>query len=960
MIVPGMKPTSTFAFSVSMQSFRSLLFAILLVGAAVASLAAPPVWPQEQSDLKPDPRITFGQLENGFRYLLLPHDKPSQRITVCLLVKVGSFHETKDERGYAHYVEHMAFNSTHDFPGDSAIRTIQRLGLSFGNGTNGTTSLFETVYQLENLPATDATALPSALKIMRNFADGALFLDTEVRKERDIILAELRTNAGRMAEYWQNELEFLPPFGMSMNPSEVHGVFTGRKIAWRSNVIGTENVIRRAKAKTLRAFYDRWYRPERMILAIAGEIDPGVAAAQVRQIFESCATRSPAPKAPAVEPPPVSEQAKARTFTVIADQEPRETIYVASALPRNTPDAAERRRLETVGRISLSLVNQRLNRSRQVPAEFDSLISHQIEGWQMPLLLAKTSPGNWQAAALALETEVQRAIQHGFSDEELKLCVQKHHQYMARIESDAPNRTAGELARALTYATARGVVFTTAEDNRRLMDAELDRVTPDACRKALRQLFPPERTVVILSGPIKDGTGLSDSLQTLRTTRLEPYKMPAVKPFPYTDFGPPGKVTGEQHDAALDCWFMQFANGVRLNFKHTDFEPGRASLQLNFGYGDIGVPPGKSGLQYGILALILGGLRDLSLEEMDDAFADHPGAMRCGNAADFLFIIAESKTKELQFHLQLATADLTAPAFRESSESKMRDFIEAQLAPYEKTAAQRARVAVMEFLFSQHHATIADTRKLSYADFRDWLMPQLAQSPIEITIVGDVPREQAVEAVSRTLGALPMRPVEDGLAERRHYVPPVLPHRETIKFKGKDSVSSVALAWPMLDQPGYADDCHFALLAHIVEDRLRLRLREEMGETYAPSIVALKKTALTPTNWIFACRAETAPRHANRVAKAMRQAIDTLVREGVTPDELERARQPLEQETEAGLKNNGWWLATLSEGQSKPQFTPGVADRVRLYRTATIDDINACARALLVKDRCCEFQVKPE
>jgi zinc protease len=120
------------------------------------------------------------------------------------------------------------------------------------------------------------------------------------------------------------------------------------------------------------------------------------------------------------------------------------------------------------------------------------------------------------------------------------------------------------------------------------------------------------------------------------------------------------------------------------------------------------------------------------------------------------------------------------------------------------------------------------------------------------------------------------------------------------------------------------------------------------------------RTALVPATWVLECRAESAPRHVGRVARAMHQAIDRLTRDGILPDELARAREPLVREAETQLASNAWWLDQLAAAQSKPQFLAGTTDRGRLYQATTAESLNALARSLFLKDRCCELRVIPK
>jgi zinc protease len=926
-----------------------------------------PAWPHEHSDLKPAPHVTFGRLENGFRYMILPHANPVGRVTLHLLVDVGSYQEDDEERGLAHFIEHMVFNGSRDFPGDETIETLQRLGLNFGPEVNAFTSMLETRYHLENLPSTDPAALPTGLKILRNFADGALFAENAVRKESKVILAEKRSREGAMAFAWRRELEFLPPYGDEYAAEEINAVFSKTRIESHLNPMGLQRTISTATPKQLRAFYNRWYRPERMILAVVGDIEPGTVEKQIIEAFATLRARTPAPKLPLIAKPAVFTGEKVHVFANINTSLPQTHLTIGTALGRDTTDSSIRRASELRGRFVLSLVAQRLERSLKLPVAVRALTNHAIPGWQLPLLRIITPTQHWKLASIAMLTEVRRAQQYGFSAEEIEQEINSYQRVLVEDERDEPNRSASELAQALVFSAARGIVFTDTTSDRQLGEAALATITPTVCLDAAGQLWSTANTSLSVWGPIEnDGLqDLSDTLSKAWSAKLEPYDRSVVKPFPYTNFGPAGVITSQRHDEALDCWFVQLANGVRLNFKSTKFEVGLVKVSVRFGYGSLG--SAQKGIGMAIGALVLGGLPELPLEEFGATFKKMGAHIENFNfswAPDCFKFSEDLDDKNLPLGLQIITAFLSAPGFRESADPNMRAKFEPQLVAQEQIASEAADAAMRGLLSSQNPATllptVAESRTLSYATLCDSIKPQLLNSPLEVTLVGDISLEEAIAVVAQTLGALPSRPTDDALGSRRNYTPPVLPFSKTIKFNGNKSVGSVALAWTMLDETGQHDDCAFTLLKTILDDRLRLTLRKEMGETYTPDVQLWSLNYLTPSTLTLRARIETSPQHVERVSKAMRKVVAQLAREGVTMDELERARQPNIQTLQNDQATNQWWLNTLAEAQSKPQFLSGATEQLQFYRTITREEINTLARTLLVNGRCCEVRAVPE
>ena len=163
-----------------------------LFAGAFAHATFPGPFSHEVTDLPPDPNAVWGQLDNGMKYAILPHDEPPGRISLRLLVDAGSLNESEAQRGLAHFLEHMAFNGTTHFAPDEMVEYFQRIGMAFGADTNAHTGFDETVYKIE-LPENSATYLKEGLKVLRDYADGMLLLDEEIEKERGVILAEKRS-----------------------------------------------------------------------------------------------------------------------------------------------------------------------------------------------------------------------------------------------------------------------------------------------------------------------------------------------------------------------------------------------------------------------------------------------------------------------------------------------------------------------------------------------------------------------------------------------------------------------------------------------------------------------------------------------------------------------------------------------------------------------------------------------
>jgi zinc protease len=253
-----------------------------LLGAAPAPARTPPAppaaplwqWPAVQSDLAPDPRVTWGRLPNGLRYVILPNAEPRDRISLRLLVAAGSLHERAVEKGLAHFVEHMIFRGTKRHPGDTLARELERNGLGMGPDNTAFTTYDHTIYHLE-VPHAGEPALRQCLEALREYATEATFDARAIKRERGVVLSEMatRANSGFYADCANTA--FLWP--LSRRALHVP--------------IGEADQIRGFTRAQLVAFYDAWYRPERLAVIVVGNVSPDAVERMIREIFGPLAAR---------------------------------------------------------------------------------------------------------------------------------------------------------------------------------------------------------------------------------------------------------------------------------------------------------------------------------------------------------------------------------------------------------------------------------------------------------------------------------------------------------------------------------------------------------------------------------------------------------------------------------------------------------------------------------------------
>ncbi len=956
-----------------MSSFRRILFAALVLGIAGCALVpspespAPTRWAHEASDLKPDPDVTWGRLENGLRYAVLPHAAAQRRVSIHLLVQAGSYDEARSERGYAHFVEHLAFREMKDVSG-GVFATMEKLGTAHSNGA---TSFFETNYYFNDLPVDDSATLATGLKVFRAIADGIAFTPQGVDLERGVIFDELRSrDAAAAADLRPDELEYAAGEKSAPRHAELAAIFSGLRLLDRFPN-GAEATIRAATASRLQRFYRHWYRPERMIVVIVGDVAPTATADLVRQTFGSLAAEDRSPVPPKPEVPRVPRPGNLPLFADVWDNESILRVTLGTANPQAAPDTLARRRASLVRRLALDMLERRFDRAvASGDAPFfapELLLSHVVPGVELALVRANAAPPQWTKALVSLDAEIRRAREQGFASTELERAVKAETLRAGALARQAEQANSGELAQALAFSIARNVVFTTPADDRDLTAAQLATVTVEQCQAALRETLPLQKLCVGVDGPFADGTpkleALAPALNTSRAAELEPYPAPPpLRPFPFTDFGPPGKVVRRRHVDEFDADLIEFGNGVRLNLRRTTFEPGRMRLLLRLDGGRLATPADQPGLDLRTFGWIFGGLRGLTEEELQATLSDRNGSASLTVSGNELRVTQDDDASNLPLLLQVSAAYFSRPAFR--AENRSLAYARKVTTPYTVTAAGVAELGMQYRMSGRHPATVLasmdDIVRRTRDELQAWLRPQLALSPLEVSVIGDIDPAVAIDAVARTFGALPARRTTDPYFTERRIDVPVPAFSEAIAFAGYPGVAGVKLAWPLPADVTYAARCRARILVDVLRQRLWQKLRIEQGQTYVMEASVHSDNGFRPNLDYLQCYVEAAPERIAAIASVVDEVAATLARDGLTADELERARQPLVRDAESSLRDNEWLLDLISVAQSDPAYAYGWAHALEDYRTATLEQVNALARNILAPGQRCQLVVRPK
>lgn len=928
--------------------FASILWlAALALGPARAEVTP---WAHELSDLPANPDVVWGRLDNGLRYALCANAEPADRASLRLLVLAGSLHETDRQRGYAHFVEHLAFDGTRLYPGQTLHAALQKQGLGRGPDVNAHTHPDRTIYRLD-LPEPTPERLHDALQVLREFADGLTFDPAEIERERGVILIEKRARDDHLQRSQAELMRFLFPDSPLRE----------------TDAFGTDESIQSATASELRAFYETWYRADNMVIVAAGTFEPEAVAQQIGELFRSLPART-MPR-PQLDLRAIGNPSGLRVG-VHATDETRNAVSVtlasvAPALPVDT-----RASLDAVLRrtIAFEVLNRRLaavQRSDSARLTHASASYRSAPLFQQASMRIDVSAGQWRLAVDTLEQELRRVLLHGFTANEVDEARRK---ILAMIDYSLPSdatRTSGPYADALLENIADQRVLMSAADLAEIVRRSLATATPENCLAAFAAAWGPGHPQLFVSGDLslrRPAEQLAAAYHRSARKPIEPHRPEPAPVFAYGSFGAPGRVVRRHHVADLDLHCVEFANGVRLNLKATSFEANRVLYGGRFGTGAAGEPKSAPGLRmvvdHGLGAMAV---RRHDRQALHQLSAGHLVSFSFSAGEEAFYVSGLSDTRGAERLLHLLAAYFTDPGWRTSELNGIRQRVVARLNETTRNTGS--------YLSSHRHGMLAggDPRyrlperdqllRHTLADFRRWIGPQLRSAPFELGIVGDFEVEEMIRLASRTIGCLPRRSPQPTPA-RVSFVD-VLPP-STITVPATSRHGAVQLAWPVPPARESRADHQMELLADVLRNRLMAHVRGELGATYASSCQVWRSELQQETGYLIAALT-CEPTDNERIATTSRAIADALARDGVTAEEFERARQPRLQSARVQLRTNSYWLgSTVAAAQSRPDRLDWPRNRIAELESITAAELSELAALVLPASRASLFMAAPD
>lgn len=907
--------------------------------------------PSVAADLRPansdtiaqDPNIRRGVLPNGMRYSVMHNGTPTGAVSMRMFIDVGSFEEGENERGVAHFLEHMAFNGTRNFPEDALDRTLAPAGVQFGRDHNAQTSYFSTVYMLD-LPGSDAGKLDLAFTWLRDVADGMTIDPAAVVRERGVVLSEM--NASLSAQ---------------RTVAEAIGAFMGKGLRTPTrDPIGTRASISTMTAAQLRSFYERWYRPEHAVVVVVGDLPVAELERRVRDSFTSWRGKGPAPARA-----PLGTPDAARPMDVLVRSEPTlPTFLMACQISRTappTPMTVASLREQLKHELWQAVLNERFvaMASAERPAFLAGVATWDNSNREsaQTCLMSVPLQDDWSGALTALATEARRFIAHGPTQDELARAIESKRSLLRGASGGQGTRQSSDLAGAIMAAEADGSPSASPDEYARVYERAVAGFTPETLRRQAELDWSGAGPFIALTAPVAPAAPELAAAWSRAQQGPAPGQFVTAAPatWAYTRFGQPGRVVKRETIDPPGFTRLTFANGLIVNFKQTAFAEDRVMVRVRFGAGRGGMAPEDLfAATIGSELLVEGGLGKHDADTIRRIFSDR-GWGADMSMLDTAFILEGlTASNGLESELQVLAAYLTDPGFRPGLDARLPTAIDTIYRMHSTDPNLVLSEALSDAVTPGSPMSLPPRDRLAGVrsrDFERMFKPLLTTAPLEVTVVGDITEAEMTTLVSQTLGALPRR---SGRFERRPDAwwaryPAQSPGVIRAFHEGPPEKAVVAVVWPLYvaDPARRREEFALNLVASVLDFQLRHRIREELGKSYAPSAsISMPDFA---DQGAITVMVETAPEDAEAVAREIQAVGADMARGRIDAATLNDVRTPFLEQRRQARSTNEWWMNALDGSAQDATNLNDFLTYEGIFASLTLDEVKTYAAKWLVK-----------
>jgi len=925
-----------------MKKFKIILFAALLPTGLLA-----------QTPLPLDPAVRTGKLPNGFTYYIRHNEEPKHRVVMYLVNKAGSVLEDEDQRGLAHFMEHMSFNGTVHFPHNDLVDYLQKAGVRFGADINAYTSFDETVYELP-LPADKPGILDTGILILHDWAQSATLDPVEIDKERGVVLEEKRLGKGageRMQrQYWPVILN--------------HSRYAVRI------PIGLDTVLDNFKREQIYRFYHDWYRPDLQALIIVGDVNADSLVRVIKLKFADL--RNPPGEKP--RPQYTVPLTGRNQYTCVTDPEMTSTeaevlIKHLQAPIKTTADY----RSDIIKNLFNQMLGQRYTElSRKADRPFIGAgggIGNFIGGTGIYDADMEAKPGELEKGFKALWRETERVKRFGFTATELERAKSAYLSGMEAALQEKDKTNSETLVKEYQQLFLKGTAAPGIEKEYELTKADLPAITLADVNALTRSYITATNRDILILAPEKDKAGLPDEqtvnswMNAVAGENLQPYRdqvstQPLLKTAPQ-----PGKIISEVTDKSIGTTSLTLSNGLKIVLKPTDFKNDEI-LFTGFAAGgtSLATEAGYQSAAHAASIIAASGAGNYNADQLDKYLEDKQLEVSPYIESRFEGIAGRSTTKDLETALALAYAYMTGPrkdqiifnGILEQSKAALlhrgddpksvfNDTVSAVLGNYSprKTGPSLQKLAQvnLDSAYAFYQSRFADASGFTF------------------TFTGSFDPAQLQPLLEKYLGGLPATHHPEAAKDLGIHIPEGKIEKNV--YKGSEPKSTVILVFSGKFDDSQQNRTRLDALKECLEIRLLQRLREDESGVYSPGV--FDNIAKFPQGrYSFIIQFGCAPQNVDKLVASTLDEIEKLKTDGPLQENLDKWRAEDKALQETQLKTNDFWLNYLS-GTLQEQDDPDEVSHYPQVRDAiTAEQVKTAAQQYVSGDNYIRLVLLPE
>jgi zinc protease len=887
-----------------------------------------------------DPNVKVGKLANGLTYYIRKNTQPSKKVELRLAVNAGAVLEDEDQRGLAHFMEHMSFNGSKHFPKNELVNYLQKVGVKFGADLNAYTSFDETVYILP-ISTDDLKVVEQGFTVIEDWAGNNLLDKSEIEKERGVVLEESRLNKGAQRR---------------MRDKYFPRLFNGSMYAERLP-IGSDSILQNFKPEVLQRFYKQWYRPNLMAVIVVGDIDPAVAEQKIKAHFGGFTNPANAKARPAIIP--IKERTKPEAM-VLTDEEATNTILQVFNFirPAKKIKTWADYRQSVVDELINNMINQRLQEltQKENPPFVAGFAGKQnfIRGYEAFFTAAILGNNTTEEATTALFGETERARLYGFLSTEVDRAKAALMNATEQDFKEKDKAQSGQLVEGYLQHFLQGNPAPGAENNYKFIKQVLPTITVNEINAVAKKMPASTSSFALLTAPAAQKDKLPTTAALLNDVvvaskqTVKPYEEKAVATNLMEGTMTAGAVVNESKNAKLGTTDFTLSNGVSITIKPTTFKNDEILMDAwRLGGWQRFPLADKDNAKNAAQIVDVMGVKDMSPTDLEKFLSGKTiGVTPYINDYEE-GIQGNTSVKDFETFLQLVNLYLTQPR---KDQALFNSFIT-------KTKSQ------LQFLKSNPRAFYSDTlTKIIYnnspwvtgvpkpEDFDNVTSDKVLDiykqifgnaDGMHFTFVGNVDVDKAKPLFEKYLGSLPAQKTEHQFKDNG--TRPVKGVVDANIKKGKEPQSLVTVLWTGETEYNSNEKLAFKALIDALNIKVIEKLREELGGMYSGGLNgSIQKRPYV--NYSASASIPCGPENVDKLTNALFDIIKNAQDGKIPQTDLDKVKETLKKQYRVSIQENDPWLENLSQAyinQTNPEEILSYEQRVNAL---TLQDLQKAAQ----------------